>query len=52
MAQDGLNEGCENQKLFFPEPLVEEYGMALAVIARRVGVSTSAISKIMQRVNK
>ncbi|MGD9192519.1 MAG: transposase [Desulfobacterales bacterium] len=29
--------------------LVEKYGIALAEVARRVGVSTSAISKIMQR---
>jgi len=32
--------------------LVEKYGIALAEAARRVGVSTSAISKIMQRANK
>ena len=29
--------------------LVEKYGVALAGVARRVGVSTSAISKIMHR---
>jgi hypothetical protein len=32
--------------------LVEKYGIALAEVARRVGVFTSAISKIMQRANK
>ena len=32
--------------------LVEKYGIALAEAARRVDVSTSAISKIMQRANK
>ena len=32
--------------------LVEKYGVALAEVARRVGVSTSAISKIMHRPRK
>ncbi len=32
--------------------LVEKHGIALAEVARQVGVSTSAISKIMQRTNK
>jgi hypothetical protein len=30
----------------------KKYGIALAEVARRVGVSTPAISKIMQRANK
>ena len=32
--------------------LVERHGVALAEVARRVGVSTSAISKILKRVNQ
>ncbi len=32
--------------------LVKNYGVALAEVARRVGVSTPAVSKIMQRTNK
>jgi len=32
--------------------LVEKYGVTLAEVARQVGVSTSAISKILQRTNK
>ena len=32
--------------------LVKRYGVALAEIARRVGVSTSGISKILKRVNQ
>ena len=31
---------------------VEKYGIALAEVARREGVSTLTISKIMQRANK
>jgi chromosomal replication initiation ATPase DnaA len=50
-----LRSGSRRKDIFRGQiaiDLVKKYWLALAEIARRVGVSTSAISKIMQRANK